>query len=251
MNKLLAGAGLSIAGRTRQHNEDSLLCQPDVGLWVIADGMGGHNRGDLASAIAVQSIHRCIEDKQSLSEAISQANNDIAQLAQGSDERQGMGTTVVALKITGFDYEICWVGDSRAYLIDDTGLQQISRDHSLVQVLIDAGELSPTEAENHPRKNVITRCLGHDTTELQVDSVSGSLQAGQMILLCSDGLTGELSEQHIHQFCSQDLPLQRKVECLVNAANDQGGRDNISCILVARIADGGIINRLRRLFWLN
>lgn len=233
MKSTISSAGLSVVGRLRKHNEDNLLCQPDIGLWLIADGMGGHKRGDLASSIAAQSIHQYVVGKGSLIDGIIQANTDIALSAEGDSTRQGMGTTVVALKMTGFNFEIAWVGDSRAYLIDKKGIQQISRDHSWVQEMLDAGELTQQQALTHPHKNVITRCLGHGNDGVDIDQIDGILQGGQTLLLCSDGLTGELTDEEIFQHCCHPS-IEINVECLIDAANEHGGRDNISCILVSR-----------------
>lgn len=222
----------SVPGQVRAHNEDSLLSCPELGLWVIADGMGGHQRGEVASAMAVDSLRHSIAQQLPLTDAVRVANQAIIQAAQQDPDSQGMGTTLVALRLSGSAYELAWVGDSRAYLLSATGIQALSRDHSWVQAMIDAGQLSASEARSHPRKNVITQCLGQASLELEVGHVQGELSAGQFILLCSDGLHGELTDQRILQLCTRAKSAEAAVDALVDAANAAGGKDNISCVLV-------------------
>lgn len=222
----------SVPGQVRAHNEDSVLSCPELGLWVIADGMGGHQRGEVASAMAIDSLRHSIAQQLPLMDAVLAANQAIILAAQQDPGSKGMGTTLVALRLHGSTYELAWVGDSRAYLLSATSIQPLSKDHSWVQAMIDAGQLSASEARSHPRKNVITQCLGQASLELDVGYGQGELSAGQFILLCSDGLHGELSDARILQLCSRAKSAEAAVEALVEAANAAGGKDNISCTLV-------------------
>ena len=227
-------AALSVPGRVRAHNEDAVLCRPDLGLWAVADGMGGHQRGELASSTALQALEAALAEGLGLVEAVHAANAAVLAAGAADPAVQGMGTTLVAVRLQGVALELAWVGDSRAYRVGSTGIEQLSHDHSWVQSLVDAGELSPSEARSHPRRNVILQCLGRDDQDLQVDSRSVPLAADELLLLCSDGLSGELEDAQILACCTQARTLVGLVEALVELANDQGGRDNISCIVLGR-----------------
>jgi protein phosphatase len=221
----------SVPGQVRAHNEDSILSCPELGLWVIADGMGGHQRGEVASAIVVATIAQSMGLQDSLEVAIHAANQAIIQAAMLDPASKGMGSTVVAIKFNGADYQLAWVGDSRAYLLGGRNIIPLSKDHSWVQAMIDIGQLSAEEARSHPRKNEITQCLGYASLELEVGVVRGTLKNGQRILLCSDGLHGELSDQLLFKLGARG-ELDAAVIALISAANHAGGKDNISCALV-------------------
>lgn len=229
-------AALSVPGQVRSSNEDAVLCRPDLGLWAVADGMGGHQRGELASATALEALERAIADGSELVEAVHLANQAILAQVAADAATEGMGTTLVALHIGVDRCELAWVGDSRAYRIDHSGIEQLSHDHSWVQSMVDAGELSAAEARQHPRRNVILQCLGRDDQELEVDSIELQLAPGELLLLCSDGLTGELEDEQIRELSSRAGTLVELVESLVELANRHGGRDNISCIVLGRSA---------------
>ena len=143
-----------------------------------------------------------------------------------------MGSTVVAVRVVGADYELAWVGDSRAYLLSPEVIRPLSKDHSWVQVMQDAGQLSAAEAKNHPRKNVITQCLGQVGLELEVGLRRGRLQGAERLLLCSDGLHGEVSDSRLLQL-GRGAELEAVADELIAAANGAGGKDNISCVLLA------------------
>lgn len=229
----LGYAAQSVAGRVRDHNEDALLCRPALGLWAVADGMGGHSCGEVASAIALETLERELAAGLPLEVAVHGANRAVLEAAAGlDDERRGMGTTLVAVRFQGSDFELAWVGDSRAYRIDAAGIHQISRDHSWVQALVDAGQMTPAEARVDARRNVITQCLGRDDQELEVGLLNGSLQPGELLLLCSDGLSGELEDGEIHAQCNKARTLDGMVDQLIVLANSHGGRDNITCIVL-------------------
>ncbi|HSC82276.1 MAG TPA: protein phosphatase 2C domain-containing protein [Pseudomonas sp.] len=231
----LGYAAQSVAGRVRAHNEDAVLCCPELGLWAVADGMGGHECGEVASALAVQTLRQVVSAAGDLEAAIHAANAAIVAAGQQVGGRS-MGTTVVAVRFAGADFELAWIGDSRAYRISLDGIAQLTRDHSWVQAMIDAGELSAEEARRHPRRNLVTQCLGQGELELQVGRVQGSLAPGELLLLCSDGLTGELRDEQIQQLCSSAATLDELVEQLIGLAIQAGGKDNISCIVLGRSA---------------
>lgn len=228
-----AYAALSVAGRVREHNEDALLCSSTLGLWAVADGMGGHQCGEVASATALAALEQHIQAGADLPTAVHGANEAVlAVAAEGGEERRGMGTTLVALHLQGDAYQLAWAGDSRCYLIDASGIRQISHDHSWVQMLVDLGQLTPEQARQDPRRNVVTQCLGRDDQALEVGSLVGRLAPGELLLLCSDGLSNELDDATLHQVCSRSSTLEAMVGTLVELANCHGGRDNISCIVL-------------------
>ncbi|AEA84994.1 SpoIIE family protein phosphatase [Stutzerimonas sp. Brlt_13] len=230
-DSLLDYAGNSSPGRRRSHNEDALLCAPTLGLWAIADGMGGHQCGEVASSLALVALRQAVEDGEPLETAVHLANQAVLEAA--TDD--GMGTTLVAAHFNGSDFELAWVGDSRAYLVSADGIAQLTRDHSWVQMMIDAGELEPAAAQGHAWRNIILRCLGRETP-LEVGIAAGSLKPDELLLLCSDGLTNELTDAQIQASCTFADTLENLVEQLIEQANAHGGRDNISCIVIGRTA---------------
>lgn len=227
---------LSVVGRVRRHNEDSFAARDDLGLWIVADGMGGAAAGEVASAIVVDVIAREVEQGAGLDTAIARANRSILDAVAAGRGKPGMGSTVVAAQLRGRDYTVAWVGDSRAYLWGD-GFERLSRDHSRVQELIDAGVIDAEEARRHPQRSMITRVLGGpDGSAAQCELVRGRLQPGQGLLLCSDGLTSEVSDDAIARLLREGAPTksggQALVEQLVSLALAQGGRDNVTVILI-------------------
>lgn len=222
-------------GLLRENNEDAILSNPKLGLWLVADGMGGHAAGEVASDIAKTVIEQRISAGQTLAQAINAAHQSVLKAAQNGEGRYGMGSTVVALKSTGSNIEIAWVGDSRAYLWTDSSLQALTTDHSYVQMLYQSGLISATEMTGHPEKNVITQCLGSTELEsLSVDTVNHRWQPSDWVLLCSDGLTDGVSDQEICNLLHASANPERAVKALVQAALDKGGKDNISVIVVAQ-----------------
>lgn len=220
-------------GKTREHNEDSYCVNTELGLFVVADGMGGHASGEVASDIAVNMIEQQIKQGNSLVEAIENAHLAILKGVRSGLGKRGMGTTVVAVQLRGDAYTLAWVGDSRAYLWDE-GLSQISKDHSMVQMLIDTGQITKAEARTHPRKNIIYQNLGSAEVEApQVSVKQGVLYKGQAIVLCSDGLSDEVEDERISEIVGQADSEEQAAENLVNAAIDNGGNDNVSVIIIA------------------
>jgi len=219
----------------RDNNEDTYLSLPEQGLWLVADGMGGHQAGEVASAIVAQTLRT--QTQKNLKEALERSHQAVLEAADRGIGAPGMGSTAVVLRSRNNDYEVAWVGDSRAYLWtpspDGGCLERLTRDHSYVQMLLASGVIGPDEVENHPDKNIITQCLGSQQLEaLQVDSVKGRWQPDQCILLCSDGLTDELSDRDIAQILGQSHDARASVKRLLRAALKEGGHDNITLLLV-------------------
>jgi protein phosphatase len=221
-------------GLVRKLNEDSHLASPKLGLWVIADGMGGHEAGEVASGITIREIARSIEQGMSLAEAIEIAHRAIQTAALQGEGAADMGSTVVAAKLEGLRYEIAWVGDSRAYLWNST-LHQLTTDHSYVQLLLNAGLITKSEIPGHPSRNIISQGLGvggSDKTNIKVDLVSGELGESDTLLLCSDGLNGEVTDDNIAAILAETTDAQTRVDCLIAAALEAGGKDNVTVIVI-------------------
>lgn len=240
MSKYSYGHGSDV-GCHRDHNEDNYACVPELGLWVVADGMGGYEAGEIASAIAIEAIVGAVRDGASLETALEAAHSAILQAVQSGQGGQGMGTTAVAMRVDGANYEIAWVGDSRAYSFRKK-LVQLMWDHSFVQQLLRQGAITEQEAANHPQKNVITQALGASSGKsLKVDVVSGTLSRGEQILLCSDGLYGEVSDQDIEKIMKRSKPEQDTVDELIARARSNGGSDNITVVIVSAPADAPLL----------
>lgn len=224
-------------GRVRKTNEDSYVFSPPH-LFVVADGMGGHVAGEIASSLGASTIQEHIQKikqpsdwEQVLKEAIDLANCIVYQMSQAKSECQGMGTTVTAVYAEGT--EIFWshVGDSRLYLIRDNMLRQITSDHSLVWELVQSGSITSEEALVHPHRNVLTRAVG-TSDNICIDSGKFVWQPGDSLLLCTDGLTNMLNEEAILNICTLLDNPQTIVNTLVEQAKEAGGYDNITVILV-------------------
>ncbi|MCO5735889.1 PP2C family protein-serine/threonine phosphatase, partial [Stenotrophomonas maltophilia] len=221
-------------GLRRELNEDTYYGDSELALWLVADGMGGHACGEVASALARETIVREIRRGAPLVHAIRTADEEIIRASRRRNDTLPMGTTVVAARVQGNRYEVAWVGDSRAYLWRDGQLAQLSQDHSVVQELVAQGNLTAEQARAHPHRNVVTQALGvTDPAHLNVATTSGELRPGMQLLLCSDGLTEEVDDRSIARTLAfDDASAQECVDTLVAAALDGGGRDNISVILV-------------------
>jgi len=223
-------------GKVREVNEDSLLARPEVGLWVVADGMGGHGGGDLASSAVVSALATMDSPGSAadllarFEDCIIRVNADLRALARAR-ATQVIGTTVAAILIHGRHYACVWCGDSRAYLLRGGALTQISRDHSEVQDLVDRGILEPSEAKTWPRRNVITRALGvADQAALEIGD--GPILNGDRFLLCSDGLTNHVDDSEIAALLQADQP-QKACARLIALTLQRGASDNVSLIVVA------------------
>ena len=225
---------LTHAGLRRQLNEDTYYGDAGLGLWLVADGMGGAACGEVASALAREVIVRQVRAGSSLPDAISRAGEQIIAQTRQRNDRLPMGTTVVCARVTGTHFELAWVGDSRAYLWHDGKLTQLSRDHSYVHELIAKGALTAEQARLHPHRNVVTQALGVTAPEhLNVATLSGPWRPGMQLLLCSDGLTEEVGETSIKAILGDaDCSAQECVDILVASALDAGGGDYITAVLV-------------------
>jgi len=226
-------------GNIRSGNEDCFFTDDALGLWLVADGMGGHEAGEVASAIVTQVVADEVRDGRSLSDAIQRSHRSILDAEEQGLGARGMGSTVVALRRTQPNrWQLGWVGDSRAYLWtqqdnNEGELQQISRDHSYVQALLDSGAITEEEMENHPERNVITQCLGSlEIPRVRVDMLEGEWKPGQKILLCSDGLSDEVNDTEIANILNEHDNQVTAVEKLIEAALKNGGRDNVTAVLI-------------------
>ena len=229
---------LTHVGLRRALNEDTYYGDSDLGLWLVADGMGGHDHGEIAAALAREVVVRETRQGTSLAQAIVIADEEIIRNA-ASGKRNGqlpMGTTIVAARVRDGRFEVAWVGDSRAYLWHGGQLAQLSHDHSYVQELIRQGAISSDQARSHPQRNVVTQALGvTDPGNLNVELLSGELQPGMQLLLCSDGLTEEVDDAAIARVLAHtECSAQECVDGLVAAALDGGGSDNVTVLLVRR-----------------
>lgn len=221
-------------GRVRSHNEDNYFVEPELGLGIVADGMGGHECGEIASRIVVDCVRKEVQDGISVAKALVKAHYAVLDAVEKGLGRCGMGSTALVIKMNGNQFEVAWVGDSRAYIWSGGRLTQITRDHSLVQQLVDRGEISVDEARTHPQRNYITQAIGMPSLEhLEVGHVQGRLSPGQQVLLCSDGLNGEVGEDEITAVLAQDLTEQQKVDRLIEKALANGGSDNITVLLMS------------------
>ncbi|NRB39295.1 MAG: serine/threonine-protein phosphatase [Pseudomonadales bacterium] len=225
-------------GLVRSNNEDSFLSEPSLGLWLVADGIGGQEAGEVASLIVKESIPQSISLGMNLHDAIHQSHNAIKLAAQNDTGSPNMGTTVVALLSQAQRYQISWVGDSRAYLWDEQSLtlSQLSKDHSYVQALFDSGAITAEEMENHAQRNIITQSLGTaEDVDVTVDTVMGTWSEDQKILLCSDGLSDLVKNLEIRNILikNRETDEQTLVDILVKAALDNGGTDNVSVAIIS------------------
>jgi serine/threonine protein phosphatase PrpC len=246
----LKAIGLTHVGRQRQHNEDAFLVADDAKLFLVADGMGGHAAGEIASRIAVDSISEFIlhtkEDDGTwphaydehfgratnrLMAALRLANTRVLEAMRKDARLRGMGTTVVACLADDSKISVAHVGDSRAYLIRNGELSRLTNDHSWVFEQVQAGMLTEAEAEKHPLRNVITRALG-GALSVTPDAAEVDAQSGDVYLLCSDGLTGMVPEDEILRIVSEHADLEKACQKLIDIANERGGLDNVTAILV-------------------
>jgi protein phosphatase len=233
---LVWGASTDV-GNKRKLNEDSMVAQPPV--FVVADGMGGYEAGEIASALTVELLRRVIAGSlvqpAAVARALVELNREIHATGAVDGERAGMGTTVVGAVLVESGGVVSWlifnVGDSRVYCVTGGELRQISKDHSYVQELVDEGRLSASNARKHPERNVITRALGA-SADVEVDYWIRSVVAGERFLLCSDGLTSEVDDLLIGEILRAEMSPQDTADALVLAALEAGGRDNVTVIVV-------------------
>lgn len=247
--------GLTDVGRKREKNEDSLLVSPNLGLFMVADGMGGHQGGEFASKIAVQTVEETIrqilEDPEAtistddvfnrsdpgemLRYAIRMASQRIFEEAARNPGLRGMGTTAVALLVKDDKGFIAHVGDSRAYLVRNEEIKQLTADHSLVAEQLRAGFITPEELKNHKFKNIITRSVGFQN-DVEIDLLVRDLEAGDRFLLCSDGLTNLVEDTDLHKIVAKNPP-KEACKKLIDLANKRGGDDNIT-VVITGVSEG-------------
>ena len=237
--RVVEQAGLTDVGRQREANEDNLVLAAPV--FAVADGMGGARAGEVASRIAAEAFEDerdpSATPEQQLAGVVRRANRRIYELAQRDESHRGMGTTLTAALVDSGGVSVGHVGDSRAYRLRDGRLEQLTDDHSLVAELERSGQLTPEAAEHHPQRSIITRALGPEPT-VEVDTHTHPARAGDVYLLCSDGLTGMVSDDELAAIVRGSASLAEAAESLVRAANQSGGKDNITVVLF-RLDDDG------------
>ncbi|MBP3477215.1 MAG: Stp1/IreP family PP2C-type Ser/Thr phosphatase [Lachnospiraceae bacterium] len=244
---MLKSYAITDIGQKRQLNQDFIyLSETPIGnlpnVFIVADGMGGHNAGDYASRYAVETVVEEIgasfekNPVRIMGRAIDKANELIRKRAQEDLSLNGMGTTMVIATCMGRYLEVANVGDSRLYVVNQGQIEQITQDHSLVEEMVRMGGIDRESARNHPDKNIITRAIGA-RDYVEADFFNLELQMGDMVLLCSDGLTNMIDDGMIHRIMTNGESLKNRVEELVARANQNGGKDNISVIVIEPLAD--------------
>jgi len=221
-------------GTVRTHNEDAYVNRPDLGLWAVADGAGGHARGEVASrmiAEALEDVPPGLSAGALLAEVRNRMVATHAALRNTNDAEDISASTVVVLMLRGNHFACLWAGDSRLYLLRDGSFTQVSRDHSLVQELVDAGAISAADAEGHPRANVITRAIGADPDTIELDKVIGRLQPGDRFLLCSDGLCKTLDDALLANLLATPAEAE-PADRMIDAALAHNVRDNVTAVAV-------------------
>jgi len=230
----ISASGLTDTGLVRAANEDSILQRPEICLWAVADGMGGHEGGQYASGVVVERLQETprldehAEALAAIANAIHGANDEIFQAA---GEGARMGSTVVALLVSDGQFTCLWAGDSRCYLLRGRSLYQLTRDHTQVQDMVDAGLMTAGEARSHPMSHVLSRAVGVEA-ELQLEAVRDVVRSGDVFLLCSDGLHGVVSEDEISERLAR-LPPGAACARLLELAHSRGAPDNVSIVAVA------------------
>jgi protein phosphatase/serine/threonine-protein phosphatase Stp1 len=224
-------------GTVRKHNEDAFVSRPDIGLWAVADGAGGHDAGEVASGMladTLSDIPPSLSGAELLTEVRERVGSVHAALLEEAARRGGgsmIASTLVVLMVRAGHFACLWAGDSRIYLMRGGVMQQVTRDHSLTQELVDAGAITAAQAEHHPQANVITRAVGGGEEVLELEKVSGLLEDGDRFLLCSDGLSKELDEATLAALLATDEG-GGPGEALVGAAVAHGARDNVTAVVV-------------------
>jgi len=220
-------------GLRRTRNEDTYYADAGLGLFLVVDGMGGHRHGEVASATARDGVVAQVSAGQSLVDAVQRVNEALIARSVGLPESRPMGTTIAAVRIVGRTYEAAWVGDSRIYRWDGA-LERLSHDHSIVEALVEAGELTEAQARTHPQRNVLTQALGITAPDhLHIGLAKGQLTSGARLLLCTDGLTDEVADARIGEIVARtDIAAQEAVDHLLLEAVSGTGRDNITAILL-------------------
>lgn len=228
-------AGVSHPGRSRSNNEDALGWNTERGIWLVADGMGGHASGEVASVIVRDTLLADAPERD-LAGLVCDAHQAIMEAAGRDDALDGMGSTVVAVQISDAVGHFVWVGDSRAYMLRRGELKRVTRDHSFIELLRDRDHLTEAQLRNHPNRNVVTQTLGLGEPKPSVVDVS--FRSGDVILLCSDGLNDELTDEEIAEVLRQNRAPESAARHLIDDALDRGGRDNVSVIVLEYVGAG-------------
>ena len=236
MSLTIRAFGRSHVGQVRGRNEDTLAVEPSQGLIVVADGMGGAPGGDLASSLAVQEVARGLHAGEEMDEALTRANQKVLGTAEAQPALAGMGTTLTALKVSLEDetFVLGHVGDSRAYLLSNEGFSQISRDHTMVRDMVEAGKIPASAEREHPLAHILTRVLGTEA-KVDVDLFDGRIQEGYCFLLCSDGLVKVMEDSELEVWTrrARSEPLEALVDMMVEEGNQRGAPDNITVAFLA------------------
>ena len=233
----MRSAGKTHVGLHRAANEDSILLMPGVGLFAVADGMGGHRGGRVASQMVTGELTRIATDLgrsldgEELADALADINRKVHQTGQESAELFNMGSTCVAISVMGGRVYLAYLGDSRAYLFRDGAIEQLTSDHRVIQPMLDRGEISEEEARTHPMRNVLTRSVGVEA-DVSVSRAEVPIENGDRILLCSDGLSDLVPPALMLELASGNADLDDLSSAMVDAANAAGGHDNISVVIV-------------------
>ena len=223
-------------GRVREGNEDSYMVHEP--LFAVADGMGGHQGGEVASELALDTLKKALDGGAPLVQAVQDANRTVFEKAAEDPGLAGMGTTLTAFLADGDVLRLAHVGDSRAYLFRDGALRRVTKDHTVVEQLVDKGRLTPEEAGIHPQRSILTRAIGVEG-DVQVDQGSIEVRAGDRLLLCSDGLTGMIGEHDIQRILEGERDPQGAADSLVDAANQAGGQDNVTAVVIDVLDEDG------------
>ncbi len=227
-------------GKKRGHNEDSILDLPEYELWAVADGMGGHEKGEVASALVVAAIREAAEQGESPDAALNAAHSAINAAAEAEQSNMGSTAVVLALQDNARRYRLAWVGDSRAYLRRAGRYIQLTEDHTVVAELFRRGVLTEEEAERHPERSTLSRAIGRSNPgELEIQSLEGAVEPGDLFVLCSDGLSGVLSDQRVNEILGGFWSLSYRARQLIDETLRAGAPDNISVVLVEVHSQGG------------
>jgi serine/threonine protein phosphatase PrpC len=222
-------------GRIRPINEDRFLCRPDAGVWLVADGMGGHSHGDIASSAIVQSVGdatvpgRYEKTVDTFTSGVFGAHEQIKEISRANGGLV-IGSTVAGLVMSAYRFSVIWSGDSRVYLVRDTRVRQLTTDHTEAQALLRKGAITQQEAENWPRRNVIVHAVGVDDAP-HIEMTRGETRPGDMFVLCTDGLTNHVADEEI-QILTASNTAQRACVELIRVALERGGKDNVSVVVV-------------------
>lgn len=225
---------ISNTGRVRRNNQDCILTDEECGLWVVADGMGGHTGGAEASRIACNAVNEGVSHGMPLADAFEVAHSRVRSAQETDPSLHDMGTTLVAVHENNSGFEIAWVGDSRLYRYncDDSEFECLTRDHNVAGRLLQSGRITADEARDHPQRHILTDCIGQREGLPTIESIHLEWRSGDRLLLCTDGLNGELPDDELAQWLSADRTPRSAAEALASKALDAGGRDNISLIVL-------------------